>query len=203
MAEEYKCGICNYQLEAGKRPEDLDEDWTCPVCHAKKETLVKVVAQPEVEVVLDPDLPENLSSGQLSALFGNLAKGSEKQGRTDEKKLFQALADYYKGRMTTSSGKGYNEIKSLLAENMDEDFHAAMTEAKTFGDRGALRALTWGERTSHMISSLLKNKAESLDKIRQGQSVYVCQICGYVVVHDEVLERCPVCGVPNHKIEAV
>ena len=48
MAEEYKCGICSYQLEAGKRPEDLDEDWTCPVCHAKKEALVKVVAQPEV-----------------------------------------------------------------------------------------------------------------------------------------------------------
>ncbi|MCI5193448.1 MAG: hypothetical protein D3915_10035 [Candidatus Electrothrix sp. AU1_5] len=165
--------------------------------------MVKVMEQAEVEVVLDPDLPKNLSSGQLSALFGNLAKGCEKQGRTDEKDLFRALADYYKGKMTTSSGKRYNELESLLAGNMDEDFHAAMTEAKTFGDRGALRALTWGERTSHMISSLLKNKAENLDKIRQGQSVYVCQICGYVVVHDEVLERCPVCGVPNHKIEAV
>ncbi|MCI5196790.1 MAG: hypothetical protein D3919_11320 [Candidatus Electrothrix sp. AW5] len=203
MAEEYKCGICSYQLEAGKRPEDLDEDWTCPVCHAKKEALVKVVAQPEVKVVLDPDLPKNLSSGQLSALFGNLAKGCDKQNRTDEQVLLQILADYYKGILTTCSGKGYNELESLLAENMDEDFHAAMTEAKTFGDRGALRALTWGERTSHMISSLLKNKAESLDKIRQGQSVYVCQICGYVVVHDKVLERCPVCGAPNHKIEAV
>ena len=201
--EEYKCGTCNYQLTSGDRPENLPADWKCPKCRASKDALEQIKDTKEVAPILDPNLPKDLSSGQLSALLGNLAKGCEKQGCTDEKELFQTLSDYYNGIITNKIGNGYDELDSLLGEETKTELPAAMDEAKSFGDRGALRALTWCKRSTLMVRSLLKNRVEQLAMIRAGKSVHVCQICGFVVVDDDPSDRCPVCGVPKNKIETV
>jgi rubrerythrin len=200
--KEYKCGICSYKLSTGKRPNDLPADWYCPDCKAGKDAL-ELIVEVKVELILDSNLPEDLAPGQLSALFGNLAKGCEKQYRTDEKELFQALSDYYNGTIINEPGNGYDELDSLLGEETATKFPAAMEDTRSFGDRGALRALTWCKRSTLMVRSLLKTKAETLAMIKGGKSVHVCQICGYVSVGDDAPERCLACGVPKNKIETV
>jgi rubrerythrin len=201
--EEYKCGTCNYKLKSGEQPEGLPADWKCPLCGAGKDALEKVEHIKDVDPILDPNLPKDLSSGQLSALFGNLAKGCEKQGCTDEKKLFQTLSDYYNGTITNEPGNGYDELDALLGEETETELPAAIDDTKSFGDRGALRALTWCKRSTLMVRSLLKTKEKNLAMIKEGKVVHVCQICGYISVDDKASDRCPVCGVPKDKIETV
>ncbi|MCI5159418.1 MAG: hypothetical protein D3906_13490, partial [Candidatus Electrothrix sp. AUS1_2] len=161
--------------------------------------------EPDIKVtpVLDSDLPRNLSFGQLSALFGNLAKGCEKQGKKDENALFRTLEDHYRRIIQKEPRNEYAKLDFLLGEDLDRDFYRALKESKTFADRGAQRALAWCEQVSYKMQSLLKEKTELLAMIGAGKSVYVCQICGFISVDDEAPAKCTACGVPKFKIKAV
>ncbi|MCW5212008.1 4Fe-4S binding protein [Desulfobulbus sp. TB] len=169
----------------------------------------------KVDPVLDPDLPTDLSLGQLAALFANLCKGSETQSRSDDKGCFIKLLAYYKekyqeeiqsqsGNQYTDTDSFFADLDSLLDKELENDFSAAIQEAKKFTDRGAQRTLKWAYLASRYMQELLKEKDQALTKIKEGEKVrvYVCKMCGFLAVRDnDELLKCLVCGAPHHKFE--
>ncbi|MCI5166457.1 MAG: hypothetical protein D3903_10235 [Candidatus Electrothrix sp. GM3_4] len=71
IEELLECRFCNPPEKKNKLPENI--------CKVYKEEYTNKIEGIKVDPVLDPDLPEDLSSGQLAALFANLCKGSETQ----------------------------------------------------------------------------------------------------------------------------
>ncbi|MGB4659930.1 MAG: rubredoxin, partial [Mobilitalea sp.] len=67
-------------------------------------------------------------------------------------------------------------------------------------DRGALRALTWGEKVTKILASLLGRYEKQKDSLLENTNIYVCEICGFVYIGDIAPEICPVCKVPSLKI---
>ena len=111
--KKYECTVCGYTYDeaagipdAGIAPgtkwDDLPEDWACPLCGASKDEFEEQIAEAPVsqkqnEPVSDEDHDlRELSSGEKSALFSNLAKGCEKQYRMEEAECFNLLSEYYK-----------------------------------------------------------------------------------------------------------
>ena len=97
----YVCQICGYIYDDTKEKvpfEQLPADWKCPLCGAAKTDFKPETADGEKEkpvtVPIEAELV-NLSVGQLAALCSNLARGCEKQYKTEESKLFSELADYF------------------------------------------------------------------------------------------------------------
>lgn len=200
---EYICKACGYKLPSGTKPEDLPSDWRCPKCGAGKDALGVDEEKIKVNPILDADLPDDLSFGQLSVLFGNLANGCEKQGKKNEQALFKTLSDHYNCVIKKESRNVYAKLDCLLEEDLERDFDGAMKEAQTFTDRGAQRALAWTQKVSYAMRSLLKDKDKMVALIGAGKSVHVCQICGFVVVDDDAPNRCPACNVPKSKIKTL
>ena len=86
--------------------------------------------------------------------------------------------------------------------DLESGFSAAGGAAKTDGDRGALRSLTWSEKVTRILKSLLDRYARE-EAMPEDTGVYVCTICGFVYIGDDLPEVCPVCKVPNRKFEKI
>ena len=80
-------------------------------------------------------------------------------------------------------------------------YAAARNAAKAAGDRGSLRALTWGERITNMLSYLVGRYLKDGEAFLRDTEVWVCTACGFIYVGDEAPELCPVCKVPAWKFE--
>lgn len=216
----YVCPICGYTYdEALGRSEDgiapgtswqkLPEDWTCPLCGAPKSMFEKkntpepksATAASAVQPIEEP--LRELSVGELAALCSNLAKGCEKQYRAEEAELFSQLAAYYEMQVAKHEANDFSQILALIAEELRSDYPAAKEEAANNHDRGSLRALTWGEKVSRILVSLLGKFEKQGDSMLEGTNVYVCEICGFVYIGNEPPEICPVCKVPNLKISMI
>jgi rubrerythrin len=139
-----------------------------------------------------------LSDAQLSALFSNLSKGCEKQYKPEEAALLQTLSDYYRQQSGTLPGT-LADISRMTGEDLNA-YAPAYETAAANADRGAMRALTWGEKVSKIVSSLLARYGKNPEAVPGGKNVYVCEICGFVYVGDDAPDICPVCKVPKLKI---
>ena len=216
----YVCPICGYTYdEALGRPEDgiapgtlwqdVPEDWVCPLCGAPKsvfEGQSKPEAQsaPAVDAAHAREEPlRELSVGELAALCTNLAKGCEKQYRAEEAELFSQLAAYYESRIPTAEPKDFSQLLALMEQELKSEYPAAREAAAANQDRGSLRALTWGEKVSRILVSLLGKFEKLGDAMLDGTNVYVCDICGFVYIGNEPPEICPVCKVPRLKISMI
>jgi len=144
-----------------------------------------------------------LSSGELSALCSNLAKACTKQFRTEEARLFTQLADYYQEKTTPAQGEGFEELAALVERDLTEGYPQASRLAKEEGDRGALRAVVWGEKVTKLLKSLLARYEKQQDALLEKTSVYVCEICGFIFVGDVPPEICPICKVPSFKLQKI
>lgn len=219
----YVCTICGYVYdEAAGDPENgvapgtlwnnLPDGWACPLCGAPKD-LFELQSDPEPEQkqerpAAEPSAKEDeslreLSFGELSALCSNLAKGCEKQYRAEEAKLLFELAAYYAKRQAPVESGGFSELLGLVDADLKEGFPAAKGVASAAADRGALRALVWGEKVSRILTSLLGKFEREGDAMLAGTNVYVCEICGFVYIGDAPPEICPVCKVPSLKLRKI
>ena len=213
--------------EAGIAPgtqwQSVPEDWSCPLCGASKadfHPLQQTVpsqqaAQPQQPIQsqqpMQPlqaatettDEMRELSIGELSALCSNLAKGCEKQQRAEEAALFQELADYYQARTVPGQEAELSDLIALIGQDLNDGYPAANATALREGDRGAQRALVWGEKVTRMLSSLLKRYETQQDQLLAQTNVFVCEACGFVYIGDEAPEICPVCKVPGFKLEQI
>ena len=212
----YVCTVCGYVYDEtagdeqnGIAPatkwEDVPDDWVCPICGAEKSEFEEQKEKAEI-ITAKTKLAEEehelseMSFGAMSALFSNLAKGSEKQYRMSEADKFNQLADYYKGLSTSSQKGSFSDMSEITAGNLENDFPKVNVIAKELSDRGAQRALVWGEKVTKIVASILSRYEKNGEDFLADKNIYVCEICGFVYIGDEPPEICPVCKVPRIKI---
>ena len=206
----YVCPVCGYvydEVAEGVPWAALAEEWECPVCGAPKsmfraeQSAPQPQQPPEVmaeESALSAAGDVRLSAAELSAICSNLARGCEKQYKEEERAMFSELAKHYASLVSPSEGD-LSRLSALVKECADRQFAAAKAVAERKGDRGAQRAIVWGERVNFILQSLIERytRGEAIDTAE----VWVCSICGFVYIGDTPPEICPVCKVPAFKFE--
>ena len=204
----YVCPICGYVYDdsAGPAWNELPDDWKCPLCGAAKADFRPEGGQPqktEAPVEAPQEELRPLSAAELSAVCSSLAKGCEKQYRPDQAAAFRRIAEWLRGKTEEIPNPSFAAILAKVEEDIDSNYPAANAASQQYGDRGALRALTWSSKVTLMLKSLLTRFGESGEELRDGTGVYVCTVCGFVYVGDTLPDVCPVCKVPNSKFEKV
>lgn len=118
----YVCQICGHIYDDTKEKvpfEQLPADWKCPLCGAAKTDFKPETADGEKEkpvtVPIEAELV-NLSVGQLAALCSNLARGCEKQYKTEESKLFSELADCFTAAVPAVSDATVEKLTKNLRQ---------------------------------------------------------------------------------------
>ncbi len=91
----------------------------------------------------------------------------------------------------------------LLDTDLSESYAKVNAAAASKADRGALRALVWSEKVSRMMKSLLDRYAKEGNAMLENAKIYVCDICGFVYLGNNLPEICPVCKVPDYKITQI
>lgn len=214
----YICAVCGYVYdedrgvpEAGIAPgtrwETLPDDWGCPVCGAPKSEFVRqgqsaapAENRPAAPAAVSGDEHE-LTPQELRVLCDNLARGCEKQYKTEEQALFRQLADFFAAAAAPAEAPDTGSLLTAIGKDLSEGFPAA--NAVSAEDRGALRALVWSEKVTRILKSLLTRYEKEGDAMLENTGVYVCTICGFVFIGDRPPELCPVCKVPGWKFEKV
>ena len=145
----------------------------------------------------------NYSDAELSAVFSNLAKGSEKQYNAEMAGLYQELSSYYREKSKPGDRNDFESLDNLVEEDLTTGFSEGNTIAGKNRDRGALRALKWAEQVSRIIKSHVKKLSSGSTDFFENKNVYVCEICGFIFAGNEKPEICPVCKVPNFKMTQI
>lgn len=206
----FVCQICGYVYDDAKEKvpfASLPDDWKCPLCGAMKSDFrLEETAQPKAieqlpEAETDTDL-KKLSAGQLSAIFSNLARGCEKQYKSEEAETFREMAAYYASVTPAISDATVESVAALLQADIDS-YGGVRAAADEAGDRGAGRICVWGEKVTRMLSSLVSRYLREGEAMLAGTAIWVCTVCGFVYIGDESPELCPVCKVPAWKFEKI
>lgn len=214
----YKCGVCGYiydEEKEGVRFSDLPDDWVCPVCGEGKEGFepmddedgapaaapaaspVQTAPAPTIGSWESEDLRE-LSAGQLSAICSNLKRGCGVQQLTREAELFGQIAEYFESRAVKADHDGVSSILRMINADL-MSFGDAKATAALMSDRGSLRVLTWSEKATLMMRTVLERYQKD-PSFLEHTGVYVCDICGFIYIGDDPPAVCPVCKVPGHMI---
>lgn len=217
----YRCGVCGYiynEEKEGVRFADLPDDWQCPVCGEGKEGFEPVEEDdeapapspatansptaapsgaPEITGFENEDLRE-LTAGQLSALCSNLRRGCGVQQLPREAELFGQIADYFESVTVQEDHDGVRTLLDMINSDLMEYGDAKATCA-LMSDRGALRVLTWSEKATLIMRTVLERYLKD-PSFLEHTGVYVCDICGFIYIGDDPPEVCPVCKVPGHMI---
>lgn len=170
IVKKYVCSVCGFVYDEsvgypeggiapGTKWKDIPDDWVCPLCGATKSEFeeqegaaVSSVSQASVEESVE-DMRE-LSFGELSALCSNLSKGCDKQYLPEEAGLFDKLSQYYQSKVQPVEGNPQiGSLLDLIAQDL-AGYPAASGVAGRDADRGALRALVWGEKVTKILQSL-------------------------------------------------
>ena len=221
----YVCSVCGYVYDVAKGdPEqevapgtawdDIPDNWVCPLCGATKaefimqgEAIEAESKKTEVEktpsvIEASTDMKE-LTSLEVSALCTNLARGCEKQYKPKEEALFRELAKYFKSASAPAKDSNFSQLIELVERDLEEGFVNANAAAAVSNDRGAKRALVWSEKVTRILKSLLTRYEKEGDALFENTGVYVCTICGFIYIGDNLPEVCPICKVPNWKFEKI
>lgn len=218
--QKYVCSICGFiydeatgypegGIAPGTKWEDIPGDWVCPLCGATKDEFKQqnqvTSSTPSIQPAIEEESNtlHELSFEELSVLCSNLSKGCEKQYLTEEAELFNQLADYYIRKSTPASDLQISDLITLIEKDLSFAYDNSNQIASGASDRGALRALTWGEKVTKILSSLLGRYEKQKDSLLENTNIYVCEICGFVYIGDIAPEICPVCKVPNLKISQI
>lgn len=144
---------------------------------------------------------KELTALETSALCSNLARGCEKQYKHAEAALFTELAEYFKKASAPAGEPGYDKLIELVEKDLESGLPQANAASKH--DRGALRALTWAEKVTRILKSLLDRYEKEGEAMVAYTGVYVCTICGFVFIGDAPPVLCPICKVQSNKFEKV
>lgn len=204
----YECPVCGYVYDEdteGVAWDSLPDDWECPICGASK--AVFAAEQPaDGDIAEQLPLPEReggdmrITPAELSAICSNLARGCEKQYMDEERELFAKLAEHYASLVPPAEGD-FKALAEAVKTGADAALAAAKSAATAQGDRGALRALVWGERVNFVLKSLIERYGREGEALLNDADIWVCSICGFVYIGDVPPEICPVCKVPSFRFE--
>ncbi len=205
----YVCPICGYVYDEAQNPpwETLPEDWKCPLCGAAKADFRPEGAQQDVVPSAPVPAPsadlKPLTAIELSAVCSGLARGCEKQYKPDQAAAFTRLADWLRGQAEPLADPALDSLLGKIEQDLSEGFPAANAVCGQVKDRGALRSLVWGEKVTRMLQSLLTRYEREGAAMLRDTGVWVCTVCGFVYVGETPPELCPVCKVPNRKLERI
>ena len=201
----YICPLCGEvydEEQAGVPFADLPENWVCPLCHAPKSSF-----RPETETesraeAVEAEAAGKLSWGQMAALCTNLSRACEKQYKPEQAAEFAFLAERFSALAQPVADASVERVEALLGETLSA-YPGTRAAVDARGDRGAARALVWGEKADRMLAALMEQYARMGEAMLQGTEVWVCTACGFVYIGDTPPEQCPVCRVPAWKFEKV
>lgn len=206
----YVCPICGYVYDEKKEGvpfDQLPDSWLCPLCGAEKSVFSPQEMQndpsPSVEPILVDSDANKLTPGELAALFSNLARGCEKQYKPEEQALFLELADYYTRAMAPLDTADESVLVGHIQDDLTQHYPSARAVATQAADRGTLRILTWGEKVTRSLESLLKRYAREGTAFLEQNDLWVCSVCGFLYVGPSAPKLCPVCKVPDWKFERI
>ena len=204
----YVCSICGYVYDEAQNPpwNTLSDDWKCPLCGAAKAAFRPEGSEPAAAPAPVPATFEDLrplTAMELSAVCSNLARGCEKQYKADQAAAFTRLADWLRERAEPIADPSFDALLGRIEKDLSEGYPTANAVSGQIGDRGALRSLVWSEKVTRMLQSLLARYAREGETMLKDTGVWVCTICGFVYVGDTPPELCPVCKVPNRKLEKI
>ena len=205
----YICSICGYVYDEAKNGPwaELPDDWKCPLCGASRADFAPEGSSapaadtgsgPHTDTELKP-----LTAAETSALCTSLAKGCEKQYKPEQAEAFRKLADWFRAQDGSGTGASFDALMEKINGDLESGFPAANAAGREKHDRGALRSLPWSEKVTRILKSLLARYAREGDAMLENTGVYVCTVCGFVYVGDDLPEVCPVCKVPNRKFERI
>lgn len=204
----YICKICGYIYDDTKEKtpfKDLPDDWACPMCGAPK-SLFEPLQEQEATTVQEEESMDNiekLPNDIISAICSNLAKACEKQYKFEEMELYQQLANYFKNKVAEDKTANIDKLIDLCKEDINDGFKKVDILSKDAQDRGALRAKTWSEKVTFMLTNILERYKIEGNKMLENLNIWVCTVCGFVYIGKELPEICPVCKVPNFKFEKI
>ena len=217
----YVCSICGfiYDEELGYSEgnilpntswSDIPSSFICPLCGASKEDFVEKVELTNNTITplkseISRELPEELdyTEMELSAIFSNLSKGCDKQYDFELAALYQQLSSYYGKSTSIGSHPNFEELQTILSDDILSNFTMANEIANRYHDRGSLRAIKWSQQVTRMINSHLKRISLKSPEYLKDFNIYVCDICGFIHIGKEKPEICPVCKVPNIKMTQI
>ena len=218
----YICSICGYvydETAEGTAFTDLPDSWVCPLCRAAKDLF-----RPEkIEAAPEPARPDpaaagpsahvdtdhagedlhKLSSGELSALCSNLARGCEKQYKNEEAGLFREIAAYFAAVTPDEPDGDLTHLLSLFENDLTTGYPAVQSAAQTAGDRGTQRVCVWGQKVTVILNSLVQRYQREGSAFLRNTQIWVCSVCGFAYVGDTPPELCPVCKVSAWKFDKI
>lgn len=205
----YICSVCGYVYDeaAEQLPfSSLPDDWKCPLCRAGKELFRAETENAVTAETAGRPLPEisltDLSAGRLSIICSSLARGCEKQYRTEEVSLFRELAEYFRTITPAPENADLNDLAGEIHKDADH-YRNVRAAADAEGDRGTARICVWGEKVTRMLGSLTDRYLKEGEDMLADTGVWVCSVCGFVYTGDEAPDLCPVCKVPAWKFDKV
>ena len=223
----YICQVCGYVYDEASEAcpfDQLPDSWQCPWCKAPKTQFKPEQAEVPAEAASaaaddagadtgsglagdaaaadDAGDLKQLSPGQLAALCTNLARGCEKQYKEEESKLFAELAAYFTAAVPPAEDASVEALAKQLQDEIGS-YPGTRAAADIVRDRGAARALVWGEKVSRMLSSLVSRYLEEGEAMLEGTEIWICTACGFVYIGETPPELCPVCKVPFWKFEKI
>ncbi len=206
----YVCSICGYVYDEAENVPwaELQDDWKCPLCGAAKSDFIPEARTSQPSTEADPasyvtaDI-KPLTAIETSALCSNLAKGCEKQYKPEQAAAFRKLADWFASRSKADPEPSFERLLELVNDDLNKNYPAVNAVSKQNGDRGAQRSLTWSEKVTRILKSLLARYVQEGASMLENTGVYVCTICGFVYIGNDLPEVCPVCKVPNRKFEKI
>ena len=229
----YICQVCGYVYDEAAEAcpfDQLPDSWQCPWCKAPKTQFKPEQAEAPAEEASDAaddagadagsglaggsgfagdaagaddagDLKQ-LSPGQLAALCTNLARGCEKQYKEEESKLFAELAAYFTAAVPPAEDASVEALAKQLQDEISL-YPGTRAAADIVRDRGAARALVWGEKVTRMLSSLVSRYLEEGEAMLADTEIWICTACGFIYIGETPPELCPVCKVPSWKFEKI
>lgn len=206
--KKYICTVCGYIFDEndGILWENLPNDWLCPLCGADKAAFEVQEERPDIEeqsqIEFDEELRE-LQSYELAAICSNLSKGCEKQYLPEESKAFLEIANYYENEYKVEEKINLSGMLEEIDEEIKNTFNKANGIIDVACDRGSKRSLIWSEKVTRMLKSVLNKYEKEGHVYLEDSKVYVCEICGFIYIGDELPKVCPVCKVPNFKMKEI
>lgn len=212
----FRCTICGYEYDEAKEGiafAELPDTWQCTLCGAPKSAFEPVaeavpaqtpppLPKPEAhDEAPEPDM-QHLSPGQMAALCSNLARGCEKQYMPAEMALFNQLADWFTQHTPPVEDATVEAIAAQLQQDI-ADYPKVNQVGADYGDRGAQRVCTWGEKATRMLSSLMNRYGREGEAMLADTDIWVCTACGFVFIGKMAPELCPVCKVPSWKFNKI
>lgn len=213
----FQCSICGYDYDPkvgdpdrgippGTRFEDLPDDWVCPVCgtdkvlfHALQDAGQPVAAAPVAQAAAPAD--SAMGDAWKAAILANLARGYEKQFQAEKAAQYKKLADYYAACIQPAGDAA--SLRAALQDDLSKGYAKAFDAARAMKDRGAQRALTWGEKVSRIQDSIVSRLQAKGAADYENSRVFVCDACGFIFIGDAAPDICPVCKVPAFKFDEV